>query len=751
MPGRGRPKKTTGRALRTPQQQYFPSRRNTVSSKKQQPTATSTTRQQTLTQIDFVSRVAPADEDFDLEYLEPESAGDRLEGDGIEERDEAKQNIGVTTGGKGRTSAVSSDAHGTPTMTPQSGQRDVKVTATKKRKTRSTIHTPSLEDKSLLNGLFDDTQADQDYVLGSKKKKRKTIPQIESGPTVQTRSAAKRRALAVQQKEDTAVRAASDAPKGVANNAFTLATFSNPTALPKTPQTSRRKEIPSSATTAEEPLSTHSRVSGRFESRSPLVGLSTNAIRMSNWRKRLEVQDSYDQEADNKSSTQFNLRPTTEGPVAGMSSVKTGESISDSHTSTTANERNSHLGSRASIHKPFSNRRSLRNKGEANDTAKEEGKEDEAYGIKDEAKEESKKLENISEGQKDGEYDRDDFNVGPETQAAFVQVSSSLDEDALFEPIEIPVRKDLVARPVTVFKHRSSSSTPKASQPTTLPFKRSVSDEVSAQLEIELQRHTQIASQKALTGQPPLQIQTASQLEQEFHTFAGPSIVPTPDPLSSPVLNFPHIQSHFRRREAQTPSQYNRRQMLDFDFAMPPIPTPRKDAVPPSQATTADVTQLSSQPTAHEPSPTRRPILDLSSPPKLPSVIPNTSDARQSSRQRPLTCEPSSSPAFESAPSPNTNELDIGLKREEEEEGIDEDRIRDMEEEADIILPDSQHSHASELGINRLTESQLLPESLMRDSGFRAPVWGESDYRRVWDDEDYMEEMVEESVEGEGG
>ena len=312
------------------------------------------------------------------------------------------------------------------------------------------------------------------------------------------------------------------------------------------------------------------------------------------------------------------------------------------------------------------------------------------------------------------------------------------------------LKEESLATPPVCDTDNNGTPTPKASQKPTIFQQRSAADEVSAQLEAELQRYAQTADQKRRLGPPPLRLQTESQIEAEFHDFPGPSAMPFPDPQSPPVLQHPHGQPHTqfhtqsqaRGLEASTPSQYNRRQMLDFDFALPTLPTPFKDHIPLSQATTTDVTQPSpTQHSIHHSTPPRTSALVLSSPPRLLSIIPNTSVDRPSPQHSPIRPR-SSSPQI----SPGHYAHDDA--DDDRYSNTNEPRLDDNED--DIGLQDSQKSTLSDLGIDHLIESQLLPESLMRDSGHRAPVWGESDYRRVWDDEDLedMEYLSEESVEG---
>ncbi|MCJ1451400.1 hypothetical protein MMC28_001736 [Mycoblastus sanguinarius] len=499
----------------------------------------------------------------------------------------------------------------------------------------------------------DDEDAGDTFQASPVKKRLKVSPQEMPISKIMTRSA---RRQAVEAKPRSQDDEGQTAPRSIQRTAKFLQ-FKTPAALmppPKTPRSFRGKEIPSSQS-PDTPLSTQSRKSLRDYSRSPLKERSTNIFTgILSARKR---------------SCQANL-----GEVAN---------------STENEEEESQISTKASsIVKPITFD-SWSKENSAEGRCSQRSKNTAIIGFTKEVSDpshlqelkEALDLRSPSRGHRErGILNSDnvetaheeDFHVGQNTQAATIgaegtPVGSNQQHEA--KPVDYgssatgteyaaALSKGMergystaVNYPASdpneqrdrIFVSKAESllvDNPNLSDPITLstPHKhRSESDEASVQLHTDLRHATQ-----------PV-LQTESQFEDAWHPYA-----PTPelDPsnlLSSPTSNTDHDSS----LPMTVPTQL-----------LPPIRTPLannttpfKTLVPPSQATTVDVTQ---------PSPRRMTASDQSyssSPPPMPP--------------------PSSSPS-------------LGRKVTDPWMGYEWDGVR-------------------------LTDSQLLPESLMNDSFIGPP------------------------------
>lgn len=231
-------------------QVHFPSRGRSINPTKPKPPA-SRTRQQTLTQIDFVTKYLPQDDDLDLDYIEKEASPKR----------------------KRRTTLPSKDA--------------VKEDGSSKRKRRKTLPAQYTEP-----ALEDDRSPE--------KRRRRTLPVNHTPSRVETRASRRRK---VKQEPESEADATSTTTGKRTNTTRTQASPARSELVPpRTPATARKVEIPSSQSPADTPLSTKRTSSLRRPVRSPLKARSTNACvplkaglkggKLTGWHPQLEVKSS---------------------------------------------------------------------------------------------------------------------------------------------------------------------------------------------------------------------------------------------------------------------------------------------------------------------------------------------------------------------------------------------------------------------------------------------------------------------------
>ena len=530
---------------------------------------------------------------------------------------------------------------------------------------RSYYH-PELENEDLKT---DNDEADSYVPSPTRNKRRKISPQKQPACRIETRSAklqATRDEPSIQEQQ---YRDALPSP-GEKEKAHALK-IKIPIAMlpPKTPMSLRRKEIPSSQSPADTPFSSQSRQSLQDYTRSPLKEKSTNIdmsmnspSKVTRWSRRLEVADSMET-GDEYSPVSVRLGLTT-GPV------------SQSADPEEATEEEPQLPFHAfAIHVDDFNQR-LR-------AAQRPVRE-----IQNSSQSRPGHKAIDSTDKEDDNQEAEAFNVGLETQAALASTDvSQKNSDQLPEstpptskpaeddpeldpkqrvasespdpldplnPPSPPVRKSDVEdqfpiqRPKRVeFVDLANSTPPLPTTSSQLSERPSDSEEVSAQLFAELRRDAQ-----------PGGLQTESQFETGWTLYTPADDLHSGlDPLPSP------------------PDHPSGLMTVPTQLIRPPISSPPKfykAPVPPSQATTVDLTQPSPRNMPSSPQPvTTRP----------PQREPPSSSQRYPSSPPPVP-PPSSPPSAGRKPDPWAGYVWDGV---------------------------------------RLTESQLLPDSLWNDSEVGPP------------------------------
>ncbi|MCJ1404802.1 hypothetical protein MMC11_008028 [Xylographa trunciseda] len=267
MPTKARKKAAARRIYETidrPKQTYFTPQNRTILNRNPSLSAP-TSWQQTLTQIDFVSRLPHEDEDLDLEYLQ-------------EEMPRAKK--------RQRTVAASTDQDEDATYEEQ---------VPLKRKRRKTAPA-AIEKDSNVSHLQD--QASPVRPKRTSASRAVLAPKVKTGPR---KRIAKKATKSVQgEAEETASHHEKPPTSPQARSRRSSEIMMPPPRTPKTVKT----EIPSSQSPGNTPLSMHSRRSTRNDSRSPLKEKSNNR-RMTkpldaeggisvHWTPRLEVKDTFE-------------------------------------------------------------------------------------------------------------------------------------------------------------------------------------------------------------------------------------------------------------------------------------------------------------------------------------------------------------------------------------------------------------------------------------------------------------------------
>lgn len=643
MPSTSRKRRSTGRVYETidrPRQTHFTPRNRTVASRVYTLSAPRT-RQQTLTQIDFVSRVPADEEGEDLDYI--------------------------------------------------------------------------FEDAPRL------------------RKRRKTMPDTVSAPTAQAKKtrSTKRKAARNDRLEDggTAVEnepgeASTQTEPGISTN----------TAMPppKTPRKTIKTEIPSSQSPATTPLSIQSRPSTRHQSRSPLKAKSTNirnspsvharTIKKISWTPRLEVKDTFDDENEAPQA----ILPIERSESNLTEGVSEHDFASNNPSGGTFTIPNSRSDSGLSLSK------------ESEAATCEVPTTQPTQPIKTEVR------DSDSEGEED-DLDEEDFGAGADTQAALdhveILVSSSSNEPSLCsDPIdEQPHSISADADTTETFTHGDEAAVPTSildtpsknhrflrlytsrnlqppisapSQPHTPPTQPSPSDEASAQLYADLDRHTQTQSQTPL----PRPHRT-SLLEKASRPASPPK----------PAHNRYTHNRNTQRTQTQTQATQN---------LLPNAPhSSPHSRVPLSQATTTDITQRSPLASRTQLPPSSQlpagsetqipsspqlqsqylPVLPPSSPSHHPDSVTN-SPAQQASSINPALAQ-----AFATDPQFDAQTAPLAFS-------------------SSPLQGDGGGSHrASPLWDGEpLTDSQLLPDSLM-DMTLPPPP-----PPMVWTQESLMEEGGEE-------
>ena len=557
---------------------------------------------------------------------------------------------------------------------------------------RDYYHT-ELEDETLKIGS--EEEEDGSYVASPmRNKRRKVTPEKPQARKIETRSAKRQPAKEgppLYKKKDQ-----DDLPIAEREVQTYLSGAKLPTGLlpPKTPMSLRRKEIPSSQSPADTPLSIHSRQSLQDYTTSPLKERSTNIdLRMKShkkgapWSKTLEIADSMETEDE-------------DSPVSVKVGVGyTSNAVDPSTDPDDTMDKEPQIPSDAfAIHVDDFNQRL-----KAAQRPVEE--------IQKSSRARPRLEVTDSTGEEDDDEEAQVFNAGLDTQAALASTDVSqkpldqlpkstpvasqppanehhehlIERDAPESPTreseledQLPLRKpkkvDFVNLPISDL---SNSSTPSH-------FTNRLSDdseEVSAQLLADLHRDAQ-----------PYGLQTESQFENgwtiyhpaaddddddDVHSKSGLEPLPSASSQSKPFIE-----------EEQPPS--SALMTVPTQLVRPPFSSPpllyKAPPVPPSQATTVDVTQ---------PSPLPHP-LNITSSPHRPSPRNCKLPTNPSSSQ---TCPPSSSSPPPIPPPSSSSPSAAGRKWKSAVDPWEGYRWNGR----------------------RLTDSQLLPESLLDDDGEGGP------------------------------
>lgn len=523
------------------------------------------------------------------------------------------------------------------------------------------MYHPDAENEDL--DYYDEEQ--ESYVASPVgRKRRKITPKNAPARKIETRSARKQAIKAEQQNEKADRSRRPEFPQRQA-----LVESSKPQSLaalmapPKTPHSRRKKEIPSSQSPFDTPLSTRSRRSIREYSQSPLKERSTNIMlppssqkRAPYWTKKLEVADSME---------------TVENDSPILSRVSSMVSL----TSRTARPEEIEDTAEGSPQLPNVPVAGIINTKEIPESSQ---RLDQDESIKDHGQVD-KEILNSDEEDDDG---NEEFDAGLETQATLASVDLSLPDSIQrhafglfpsdlieFEPerIETPVSspnepaKELHTGDQAKVHFPEIVEADDANHVAALDRTSRLrsqqqhfdTDGASAQLHNDLRRATQAGG-----------LETESQFEGAWTSYDPAKVI---DLESDPLIMLSSPEPERADRPPSTPTTVPT-QLLPFRASMS---TPFTLPIPPSQATTVDITQPS------------------------PRNMPSSSHALTSQRKM-----PSSSQAFPSSPplAPPTSSPITARK------GAD------------------AWAQGFEWNGVRLTDSQLLPESLMEDSQLGPPL-----------------------------
>ena len=417
---------------------------------------------------------------------------------------------------------------------------------------------------------------------------------------------------------------------------------------PVTPRSQRKKEIPSSQSPADTPLSTQSRRFFRAYSRSPLKERSTNIALAktscrdgARWRKKVEIADSLESREDE--SPVLMRASTSIGASSSENACEFGDKFSQlpmdsTITRTAALDHNSAKGQRHETEKKDSDRNISGR--EIVDSNEEDDDDDPDVSLARQATLHSKDTSLTQQRAPDNQRHR--FKAaGSSSSPQSPQQSNLRNRDSI-------ERSGLI---------NHISTKPTLSPPLVPPFRRTDSEQASAQLLKDLRCVTEPS------------LESESQFEAGWHSYhpptndndSPPNLLSSPTTIESPSSASMTVPTQLLppRTTAESTQSNNSAKL--------------KLPVPPSQATTTDATQ---------PSPRRMPSSQLfPSPYKLPAS--------------------SKAAAFPSSPPP-------------------------MPPPSSSLVGENT---AADLGMGfqwngiRLTDSQLLPESLLNDS-LIGPVGG---------------------------
>ncbi|KAL9067662.1 MAG: hypothetical protein Q9161_006744 [Pseudevernia consocians] len=518
--------------------------------------------------------------------------------------------------------------------------------------------------------LKTDDEEDDSYVASpTRKKRRKVTPEKPYNRKIGTRSGKRQAAKEEPSNQEEMDQDVSPSIGGEAKAHVLRAKMPTTMLPPKTPTSLRRKEIPSSQSPADTPLSTQSRQSLQDYVRSPLKEKSTNIdlplkspIKGPRWSKGLEVADSMGTEdEDSPVSVRGGLTTEPIGPTAEPEDIIEEKPRLPSHAfAIHVDDFNQRLNAAQRPVKEIQISSQRRRRHEVIDSTDEEDdfEEAEAFdaGLETQAALASTDVsqetpDQLPESTPSTSKPAEDEPESPPTQKNASGSPNPLNTPSL-PAKENPVEDELwMQRPKRVeFVDLASSTPPGRATPSHLRERPFDSEKVSAQLFGDLRRDTQQGG-----------LQTESQYEQGWIPYTSADDMPSdleplpssPKPIEQPSSGLMTVPTHLIRPPISSPPRFY------------------KAPVPPSQATTVDVTQPSPRnPTSASQGVTQR------SPQKLPLL----SQAYPSSP--PPMPPPSSSPLASRKLDPWTGYQWNGV---------------------------------------RLTESQLLPDSLLNDSEIEPP------------------------------
>ncbi len=416
---------------------------------------------------------------------------------------------------------------------------------------------------------------------------------------------------------------------------------------PVTPRSQRKKEIPSSQSPADTPLSMQSRRSIRTYSRSPLKERSTNIALAktscrdgARWRKKVEVADSLESRED-------------ESPVLMRASTSMGASSSENASD--FGEKFSQLPMDSTITRTTA-LDNISDKGQRHETeGKDSDRDISGREIDDSNDEDDDDHPDASLARQATLHSKDTSLTqqrAPDDQRHRSRATGSSSSPQSPQQSNLQTRYSIERSGLT----NHISTKPTLSPPLIPPFRRTDSEQASAQLLKDLRCVTEP------------RLESESQFEAGWHSYHPP----TNDDDSPPNLSSPTPIESPSSASMTVPTQLLPPRTT-AESIQPNDSTQLKLPVPPSQATTTDATQ---------PSPRRMPSSQFF---PSPCKLPVSSKAAAFPSSPPPMPPPSSSLAAESTAA------DLGM-------GFQWNGVR-------------------------LTDSQLLPESLLNDS-LIGPVGG---------------------------
>ena len=431
------------------------------------------------------------------------------------------------------------------------------------------IFHPDIENEDL---EYDEEQHKSYITSPVGRKRRKVTPEALPTRKIQTRSLARSPAKAepVSKGKASQLKVLPRLDQSRPSKDDTPATVMPP---PRTPRSFRKREIPSSQSPADSPLSTQSRASVRSYARSPLKERSANRMlstttprKVPHWIRKLEVADSMENDE--------NESPITT-PVDKTKYFEPTSPLSEDLASPGATQVPPALAVKSSILKQIPDSRSEGSRG-STDTSQSK-----ADLILD------------SDAECDNEDDESKANTSWGMYSRYYrdQACSNLpDQRRPLSPTTTQATGIKAGYAATHDPDKWSSSSNLGDKSATIPVSHPDSDEASAQLANDLHRVS-----------APGGLQTESQYENAWVPYQPTNASNSDsDFMSSPA------------NEAQDSTLMPAPMTVPTQI-LPPSTTPFRRAIPPSQATTIDITQ---------PSPRKMPSSSSMALPSSPPPVP---------------------------------------------------------------------------------------------------------------------------------